>query len=89
MGRAVSPSGGTDLFGLGLDRANLILLLVAAAVLFAADAYEAKKEPLAEAVARKEPWERLCVYCAAVLILLLFGWYGKGFESAGFIYQQF
>ena len=89
MERTLSPAGGTDLFSLGLDKANFFFLLVSIAVLFAADAWEARKGPLAEKIAGRNVCVRLCAYCAAILILLLFGWYGKGFEAAGFIYQEF
>ena len=89
MGRTLSPTGGTDLFSLGLDRANFFFLLVCIAVLFTVDAVEAKKGPLSEKISRRELYVRLCIHCAAMLILLLFGWYGRGFEAAGFIYQEF
>ncbi len=89
MGRTLSPSSGTDLFSLGLGKADFIFMLVSFVLLFAADVYEAKNGALEEAVAKKKAWARMCVYGAAVLVLMLFGWYGIGFDSAGFIYQEF
>ena len=40
-------------------------------------------------IGRQQLWLRWCVYLAGFFAVLLFGWYGTGYEAGAFIYFQF
>ncbi|MBQ1312827.1 MAG: MBOAT family protein, partial [Blautia sp.] len=78
-----------SLIRLGLDNANWILLLIALIVIFGVDCLHEKGVFIRGAIARQPLIFRWMIYIGAILILLVFGSYGPGYDSASFIYEQF
>lgn len=77
------------LLDLGLDNANVILLLISIVVLFAVDYLHEKNVQIREVIAQQHIIFRWIIYLGAVFAILIFGVYGPEFDSAGFIYEQF
>ncbi len=78
-----------SLFKLGLDNANWILLIVALVVMFAVDCIHEKNISIRETIAKQNIVFRWTIYYAALVLIWIFGMYGPGYDSAGFIYGQF
>ena len=74
---------------LGLSSADWILLAVSIAVLFAADRLHEQNVCIRESIARQNIVFRWIIYLSAVMIILVFGMYGPGYDAAGFIYEKF
>lgn len=81
-------TGGT-LLTLGLDGANIALLLICLAVRIAVDLCSFHGIRLSEKLVNQEIWLRWTVYLAAVAFILLCGIWGPGYNAASFIYAQF
>ena len=91
--RTFSPNAaGTlaeTLGGLGLDRANLLLVPVLLILLLAAEIAAGR------GLKREEVWARLAFPVRALILLagifgiLVLGMYGPGYDAAAFIYQSF
>ena len=78
-------TGGLTSFGLSFAEWGVILLGVA--VIFAVSQL-GKNEPLRHRVASRPVAWCACI-CALLLLILLFGAYGIGYDASQFIYQQF
>lgn len=78
-----------SLYGCGLDRTNFLLLLVYIGVLFVADLCKYRQICIRGVVARQSWLCQVLVVAAGVLLILLLGVYGPGFEASNFIYSQF
>ena len=74
---------------LGLDTANWILLAVAVVVLLVVDQMHERGVEIRKSIARQHVIFRWIVYYAAIMLVLIFGIYGPGYDSASFIYEQF
>lgn len=72
---------------LGLGRADWILLLVAAAIMFAVSLWGIR-EPVRAKLDRHPIAEAFAV-AAVFMIIMVFGAYGIGFDASQFIYNQF
>ena len=78
-----------SLYSLGLSEEDFrIIFLTLCAVLFT-EILNEKGISIRETVGRQELWFRWIFYIAAVLIVLIFGRYGTGYNSADFIYFRF
>ena len=66
-----------------LSATDWIVVAVASMMLWCYDVYKAKLNPLFD---RFAPWGKVAVICALALCVLVFGRYGFGFASAGFVY---
>ncbi len=75
--------------GIGLDKADLLVALIAVAVLIITDIYRAKEVDIREAVAAKPLVLRWAVYFILLFSVIIFGVYGPGYSSSSFIYFQF
>lgn len=71
---------------LGLNLGEWIVLVIAAAGLWAFDLW---KQPIREKFLSLAPAGRISVACALALVVLVFGMYGLGFNAADFIYSNF
>ncbi len=71
---------------LGLSLANYIVLIIATIMVFT---YEGKKKVINEKIKNKEPEIKLILTISAILIILVFGVYGIGFDASQFIYNKF
>lgn len=77
-----------SLFELGLDRANVIVLLLGILVLFVVSAVKEKCD-VREALERRRLAVRWICLFALIFGALVFGMYGVGYDAATFIYQAF
>ena len=79
---------------LGLDNANLIVLLVSFAVLVAVDIYKYREkqeeEPrlVLQALANRPAIVSWAVFMLLFVSVLIFGMYGLGYDSGAFIYAR-
>jgi D-alanyl-lipoteichoic acid acyltransferase DltB (MBOAT superfamily) len=73
---------------LGLDAANLIVLLLALLVLFVVSIIQ-EHCSIRQLIARQRLPIRWCIYLVGLMVVLIFGQYGPGYSSAQFIYMNF
>ncbi|MBQ8402400.1 MAG: MBOAT family protein [Clostridia bacterium] len=78
-----------SLFTCGLAAAELRVLLLSLALLFAADLFAYRRIRISDVIERQPRWFRWPVYLAAILTIVVFGVWGSGYSAAGFIYFQF
>lgn len=74
---------------LGLDTANWIILAIAVVVLFVVDNLHEHGVQIRDTISKQNIVFRWIIYYAAIIAILVFGIYGPGYDSAGFIYEQF
>lgn len=72
---------------LGLSNLTLFIMLIAVAVLITVD-YINRKNPVAERI-NNTVWFKYVIYLALLFAILLFGYYGPGFDPQDFVYFQF
>ncbi len=73
----------------GLSNANWILLIFLILTLFYVDFKHEHGVSFREVFARQHLVFRWAIYIAAVLIVLIFGYYGPEYNAASFIYERF
>lgn len=73
----------------GLNSSNWVVLLVFIIFLFYVDYKHEHGVSFREVFARQHLIFRWAIYIAAVLIVLIFGYYGPEYDAASFIYGQF
>ena len=78
-----------SLFGLGLDRKNFMVMILAIVILLAADVCKYKGIKIRKVILRQELWFRWTLYIAAIAGILIFGIWGPGYDASSFIYFQF
>ena len=71
---------------MGLSLGDLIVLLVAVAMVAA---YDCNMDAFRGWFAARKPWVRVAVSCVLALLVLVFGMYGIGFNAGAFIYSRF
>lgn len=76
-------------YTLGLAPKEFRLMLMLIVLLFAVDILQEKGVRIRESLASQGIVFRWLIYIAALFLLILFGMYGEGIESANFIYQGF
>lgn len=76
------------LAAMGMDRKEFFVAGAGFLLLLGVDAYSLKIDP-ARQVAHSPRWVRWCVYLALLLITVIFGSYGTGYDAQSFIYGQF
>ena len=84
-----APFGGSGFEGLGIDRPDFIVALLAAAVLILCDALRRKHGPLTALLLKKPVLVQWAALLTAILAITVFGMYGAGYEEKPFIYFQF
>ena len=77
------------IFTLGLDRADMFILLASLAVLLAVSVAKYRRAEIREWIFRQGLWFRYAVYLLALFAVLIFGIYGVNYDAASFIYFQF
>lgn len=80
---------GGGIFSMGLDGANVVVLILALLVLFLVSLRENAGVRVTEAVEGSHIIVRWTTYFALLFAVLIFGIYGPGFEASQFIYFQF
>ena len=78
-----------ELFKMGLNEANMLLAVMGIGVLVIVDIFNYKGIVIREKILSQGIWFRYLVAIAAVLIILVCGIWGPGYDAANFIYQQF
>ena len=78
-----------SLYDCGLDRKNFSVMLLSIAVLVFADIAKRRGIKIREVIAAQDYWCRCLVMIASICAILIFGIWGSGYDSAGFIYFQF
>ncbi len=78
-----------SLYQLGLDWKNYTLMLISIGILLVVDFVKYHGICIRQAICRQELWFRWIVCIAAVLIILVFGMWGSGYDEKAFIYFQF
>ena len=73
----------------GLNDANWTVLVVAIILLFYVDYKHERGVSFREVFARQHLLFRWAIYIIAILVVLIFGFYGPGYNAADFIYGQF
>ena len=74
---------------LGIDRAHSVVLVLFLVLMFVVDIAHEKGIPLRDSIARQNIVFRWMLYIGAIIAVLIFGIWGPGYDSAGFIYEQF
>ena len=74
----------------GLDKADLLIIFVAAVALFFISLYEEKKKvDLRDVILSKKLPARWAILYVGIFVLIIFGYYGPGVNPADFVYMQF
>ena len=77
------------LFHYGLDQANMLVLLLGLILLIAVDAVTYRGTNVREKILEMNLLLRWAIIIPAILIILLCGIWGVGYDASSFIYQQF
>lgn len=77
------------IYNLGLDRANVHLMLIGLVLVMVVDVLNEKGIYISKHVAKERLWIRWPIYWGAIMIILLCGMWGVGYDSNSFIYYQF
>ena len=77
------------IYKLGLDEKNFRLLIYAAIVLFVVDICKYKGIDLKEKFIKQNWLFKEFAFVAAILFIIVFGWWGGSYNAASFIYSQF
>jgi D-alanyl-lipoteichoic acid acyltransferase DltB (MBOAT superfamily) len=78
-----------SIYLLGLNEKNFALLIMGLAMLVVVDIMEYRGISLIDKILNQGPWLRWLVAIAGVLLVLICGIWGPGYDAASFIYQQF
>ncbi|MBE5844854.1 MAG: MBOAT family protein [Butyrivibrio sp.] len=76
-------------YQLGLNRPNVILLVIAIMILIAADIAGLMKINIREKIMSQGLWLRWLIYITAIVVIVTCGIWGPGYNETGFIYVQF
>lgn len=74
---------------LGIEVPDWFVLIFAIAVLFLVDHWHEKGIRIRETISRQHIVFRWLIYYAVILLILIFGVYGPGYNAASFIYEKF
>lgn len=74
---------------MGLDVPNVILMFLALAVLFIVDVMRDRGLRVSEWLPRQDIRLRWSIYIAAIVLIVICGVWGEGYDAGSFIYAQF
>lgn len=77
------------LVNFGLDFKNMIVMWIGVLIVIIVDVMHEHGMKFRETLMKQDIVFRYAVYVAALMVLVIFGIYGKGFDAASFIYQGF
>ena len=77
------------IYELGLNRANVHLMIMGIILVTLVDILNEKGIKVSECIAKERLWIRWSIYWAAIIIILLCGMWGSGYDANSFIYYQF
>lgn len=78
-----------SLFNYGLSRQKFLMVLVCFAVLMLVETLKERGVYLRKTIAAKPVILRWCIYYALIFAIIIFGFYGPGYDAADFIYAGF
>ncbi len=78
-----------SLFSYGLEQQEFWMVLLCVAVLMVAETLKEQGVHIREAIAAKPLVLRWCAYYALIFAILIFGFYGPGYNAADFVYAGF
>lgn len=78
-----------NLYHLGLDRKDFLIMIIAIIILFIADFIKWKGYSIRQWIYKQEIWFRWLFYLTSIFIVLVFGIWGPEFKESAFIYFQF
>lgn len=78
-----------SLFNYGLSQREFWMVLFCVGVLMVAETLKERGVHVRETIAAKPLALRWCAYYALIFAILIFGFYGPGYNAADFIYAQF
>ncbi|SFC77500.1 MBOAT family O-acyltransferase [Butyrivibrio sp. YAB3001] len=78
-----------DLYKQGLDSANLLLVLWGLILVICVDIANYKGYIIREKIMGLSLWFRWAIMIAAIMVTVICGIWGPGYDAASFIYQQF
>ena len=78
-----------SLYSLGLDRANMNLVFLGLLLVIVVDILNEKRYFVAEHIAKERLWIRWPIYIAGILVVLICGMWGAGYDAGSFIYYKF
>ena len=78
-----------SLYDCGLDSKNFCLMVISIMVLFLTDIAKKKGIVLREIILKQDYWFKCLILIFVICFILIFGIWGSGYDSAGFIYFQF
>ena len=77
------------LYSLGLDRANINLLFIGLLLVVLVDILNEKGCYVASRIAQERLWIRWPIYIVGILVVLICGMWGAGYDAGSFIYYKF
>ena len=77
------------IYGIGLDRANVHLMLVGIVMVIVVDVLNERGIYVSERISKERMWIRWPIYWGTIMLILLCGMWGSGFDANSFIYYQF
>ena len=78
-----------DLYTCGLERKNFTLMLMGICVLLFADYLKYKNIKVREKIMQQEWWFRYLFLAGSIVLIVLLGIWGTGYDETSFIYFQF
>ena len=78
-----------SLVNYGLDFKNMIVMWIGVLIVIIVDVMHEQGIKFRETLMKQDIVFRYAVYVTALMVIVIFGIYGKGFDAASFIYQGF
>lgn len=78
-----------SLFKYGLDQANMLVLVLGLILLVVVDIFNYKGVVIREKILSQGIWLRWAIAIIGIIVILVFGIWGPGYNASSFIYQQF
>lgn len=78
-----------SLYSCGLDQKDFSVLLLSVAVLLGADIAKYKRVCIRQRIMQQDFWLQCAIITVSVVLILLLGIWGSGYDAASFIYFQF
>lgn len=80
---------GTYLFNMGLSQNECVILMISVLLLFGVSLLQERGYKIGESVMNLHVVFRYVIYLAGILIVMIYGTYGFGFNASDFIYRGF
>lgn len=80
---------GGDIFTFGVNRANMLVLVLAIAVLMIVDILQESGMKMRESISKQNFVFRWVLYLVMITVIVMFGIYGPAYDASAFIYGRF